>query len=565
MDQRAMPDAVCAMNFLSLRGAGPWFYKGAMKGRDLIAGVSVAGLMLPEAVAYAGIAGLPPQRALLAAIVGSLAYMLVGRSRFAIIAPTSSSAAILAAALATLPGDGMTRMALGTIMVAMVGAIFIIAALARLGGLAGFVSRPVLRGFAFGLAITIILKQMPAVVGVKLPSATLWQLLSGLGATVTQWHGASVAVGAIALLALLTLRRFPVLPGAFMVLTGGIAASFLLGLPEKGVATVGMIDLVPQWPAFALPSWRILSEVAPLALPLVLILFAESWGTMRGLALQSGDTVEPNRELAALGMSNMASALFQGMPVGAGFSAGSATQAAGAQTRATGAIAAIGLALLVLLAMPLIARLPQPVLAAIVIAALTHALDPAPLLRLWKLDRDQYVALGAAAGVLVLGVLDGMLFAIALSLAALVRRLATPQLTRLARLGGGHDYVDIARHPDATVPTGVAIWRPAEPLFFANAERILALISERQAAEPAIRTVVLSLEESFDLDSTALDALLEFDAHMRARSINVRLARVRDHVRDLMHMAGAADLVRRSSYSVDDAIAGLTWEEGTHR
>ena len=155
------------------------------------------------------------------------------------------------------------------------------------------------------------------------------------------------------------------------------------------------------------------------------------------------------------------------------------------------------------------------------------------------LRRDLYVASGAAGGVLVFGVLNGMLLAIALSLLALLHRMATPRIVRLGRLGDSHDYVDVARHPEAVAPTEVAVWRPAEPLFFANAEQILAQISEKLAGEPGIRLAVVSLEETFDLDSTALDALLEFDTRMKALNVRVQLARVRDSVRDLIGRAGA--------------------------
>ena len=199
------------------------------------------------------------------------------------------------------------------------------------------------------------------------------------------------------------------------------------------------------------------------------------------------------------------------------------------------------------------AQLPEPVLAAVVVSALTHALDPTPLLRLWKLRRDCYVATGAAAGVLLFGVVDGMVLAIGLSLVALLHRMATPRLVRLGRLGG-HDYVDVVRHPEAALPSDVAIWRPAEPLFFANAEPILALIAERLAGEPAVRSAVVSLEETFELDTTALDALLEFDMRMKALGVRIQFARVRDSVRDLIKRAGAADLLTRISFSVDDAV-----------
>ncbi len=524
----------------------------AIRRADLLAGLSVAGILLPEAVAYAAIAGLAPNRAVLAALAGALIYALAGRSRFAIVAPTSSSAAILAASLASLP-DGADRGAFATLAVALVGLMFVAAGSLRLGGLAGFVSRPVLRGFAFGLALTIIVRQMPALTGVALPGhQDLFQTVAGLGAALPRWHLPSVAVGLAALALLLALRRRPRLPGAFLTLGAGIALSFVVDLPAHGVALIGRIDFAPSWPVlppFDLGVWAAFAELAP---ALCLMLFAESWGTMRGLALAHGDRVEPDRELRALGWSNLGAALVNGMPVGAGFSAGTANEAAGAATRMAGVVAALGLGLLVVFGGPLIGRLPHPVLAAVVIAALTHALAPGPLVRLFRLGRDQYVALAAAVGVIVLGTLSGMVFAITLSLVVLLRRLASPRVPRLGRLADSRDYVDLARHPEASVPRDVTIWRPAAPLFFANAERVLGAIA---AGGSLTGPVILSLEETSELDTTALDALLEFDGLVDRAGGQLWLARVHDHVRDLLAAAGADGLVARSSYSVDDAVA----------
>jgi MFS superfamily sulfate permease-like transporter len=439
----------------------------------------------------------------------------------------------------------------------MTGALFLIAGVLRLGGLTGFIARPVLRGFAFGLAITIIARQLPALVGVRIGTSNIFNLLVEWSLALPHWNFASVLVGLSALVTLFALRRFPAIPGAFLVLALGISASILLDLAAHGVAIVGTIDVRPEWPVIPDLSRPVLARLAQLVVPLVLILFAESWGTMRALALRHGDPIAPDRELYALGLANLAAGIVQGMPVGAGFSAGSASEAAGAASRLTAIVAAVGLALLVLAATPLIAYLPEPVLAAVVIVALTHALAPAPLVRLWRIDRDQYVALGAAIGVLVLGVLNGMLLAIALSLAALIRKLATPQLIELGRLDGGHDYVDIGRHPDASrVPT-IAILRPAEPLFFANAERALGAVETKLRATSGLRTAILSLEESFDIDSTALDALIELDQRLSAVGLTLQLARVHDRVRDLLAAAGAQSLAKHSSYSVDDAVIAL--------
>ena len=528
---------------------------GDARRRDLIAGLCVAGLLLPEAVAYAGIAGLPPQRAIFAAVAGCLCYALLGRSRFAILSSTSSSAAILAAMLAAYPPDAAERGMLTTIIVLMAGTVFLLAAIARVGGLTGFISHPVLRGFAFGIAVTIIVRQLPVLAGVSVSGSGLPDILRALAAS--PWNMASLASGGVSLVGLLLLRRFPALPGALLVLAGGIMAARLFDLPGRGVAVVGVIDMRLTAPSFPDLDVGHYSRLAQFVAPLVVILFAESWGTIRSLALRHGEPVVANRELLALGVANVASGLLQGMPVGAGFSAGSASEAAGAATRAVSLVAAIGLALLIAFAAPWIAHLPQPVLAAVVVAALLHALDPRPLARLWRLDRDQYVAAGAALGVLAFGVLNGMLLAILLSLAALLQRLATPAVAELGRLGESHDYVDIARHADARSPPGIALWRPATPLFFANAERVLALVETRARTQPDIRAVILSLEESSDLDSTALDALIEFARAMEAAGIHVRLARLHDRARDLLQAAGAVELAANGSYSVDDAVRAM--------
>ncbi|KRA76364.1 sulfate permease [Caulobacter sp. Root656] len=524
--------------------------------RDAIAGLSVAGLLLPEAVAYASIAGLPPGRGVAAAVVGVVGYVLVGRSRFAIVAPTSSSAVILAATLASLAGDTASRLAAATIITALVGATFLLAGAARLGSLASFISRPVLTGFAFGLAVTIIVGQAPALMGVPAGGSGLGRQLLQLLEAAPQCDPVSLAIGGLALAVLLLLRRFPAVPGALLVLAVGAIVSAVADLPSKGVAVVGALRLAPV--SFSIPCLAQAdhARVAQFTLPLVLMLLAESWGTIRTLGLRRGDTAEANREMGALGVANLASAVAQGMPVGAGFSASAASETAGAASRGTALVASVAMVLLVVVAGRFFAFLPRSVLSAVVIAALTHALDVGPLVRLWRLGRDQYVALAAAVAVLCLGVLNGLLAAVLLSVVALVHRLSRPRLTRLGRLAGGHDYVDLSRHGDAVAPLGVAIWRPAAPLFFGNAERTLAAIATETARDGA-RQLVVSLEESFDLDSTALDALLEFDAALRRRAVRLRLARVHDHVRDLLAAADANDLLARCDYSVDDAVAAM--------
>ena len=520
---------------------------------DGLAGLAVAGLILPEGVAYAGIAGLPPGRALAAGIAGGLAYVLVGRSRFAVLSPTSSSAAILAAALATLPGSPAERVAQASALIVAVGVIFLGLAAFRLGGLSGFVSRPVLRGFAFGLAVTIIARQLPKLFGVAVPGGPIWRIVGGLFASVSAWRIESVALGVLALGVLLALRRVPRVPGALVVLAAGIALGFAVDLPVHGVAIAGPVTLA--MPGFAFPTDpAVWARLMQLAAPIALIVFAESWGTMRGLALRHGDALSANRELAAIGVANVAAALAQGMPVGAGFSAGSANESAGAASRVAALTAALALLLLGLFAGPLIARIPEPVLAAVVIGALTHALSPAPLVTLFRIGRDQWIALAAALGVLGLGVLNGMLAAIALSIAQLLYRLSHPSVSELGQVGASHDFVDIAQHPDAHALADVAIFRPNAPLIFANAEAVLREVGT-QARAGSAQTVVLSLEESNDLDSTAAEVIGEFCAALAVSGRRVILARVHDRVRQVLAAAGQGGLARAATFSVADAVA----------
>jgi MFS superfamily sulfate permease-like transporter len=509
--------------------------------------------MLPEAVAYAAIAGLMPQHAVFAGVAGGLAYALAGRSRFAIAAPTSSSAAMMAAALATLPGTGGAHEVMAVLMVALVGVIFMLAGFLRLGSLSGFIARPVLRGFAFGLAITIILKQLPTLLGLHIHAPNVAALLIQLVRNVAAINSLSLIIGVVALVVLIILRQIKGMPAAIIVLLGGVALSYAIDLPTYHVAQVGGISTrlaLPSLPDMPFSLW---SQLAQLALPLTLILFSESWGSMRTLALAHGDSVEPDRELKALGVANLAAALVQGMPVGAGFSATSANASAGATSRWAAVVAAIGLALLLVFAGAWVARIPEPVLAAIVIAALTHALSPAPLSRLWQIDRDQWIATLAAVAVIALGVLNGMLVAIALSLMALLQRLSAPHISQLGQIGNSHDYVDIAEHSEARAPEGILIFRPNAPLFFANAERALGAIADKACTN----TLILSLEESDDLDSTALEALAEFALRLTTNKVSLRLARVHDRARALLIKAGQGDLAKNASFSVADAVNEL--------
>jgi MFS superfamily sulfate permease-like transporter len=524
---------------------------------DLIAGVSMAGLLLPEAVAYSGIAGMPPQAGVLALFAGLLVYGLIGRSRFAIVSATSSSAAVLGAATLSLAGhDAVLRAALAAGLVLATGAAFLVAGSMRLGSICSFISKPVLRGFSFGLALVIIVKQLSKLTGTH-PSADaafeiVWQLLGQW----PQWNWRAIALGGTSLVALKLFARLPKLPGALLVIAAGIAAAQWLHLAAQGVAVVGRIDLAlpaPSLPALSQGQWVSIGE---LSLALVLLVFAESYGAIRTMALKHGDAVDPNRDLFALGATNLLSGLLHGLPVGAGFSATAANEAAGATSSKSAWIAGIVVLMLVALCLPWIELTPEPVLAAVVIHAVSHTLSLAAFRPYFAWRRDRFVVVAAAVAVVLFGVLNGLLAGIAISLAMTLRGLSEPRMSELGRRGDGHDYLGLQQRDVAPV-SGVLILRPEAPLFFANVERMLSEMRTRLSASSA-RAFVLSLEETPDLDGTTIEALTAFTAEQGAAGRVTVLARLKDPVLALLEgaMAGQAS-TRLEAGSVDDAVASL--------
>jgi MFS superfamily sulfate permease-like transporter len=289
---------------------------------------------------------------------------------------------------------------------------------------------------------------------------------------------------------------------------------------------------------------------------MVFILYAESYGSIQTFALRHGDRTAANRDLVALGLCNLASGLFQGLPAGAGYSATSANESAGAQSRLAGALAA-GMVLLVLWTLlPWIERTPEPMLAAVVIHAVSHTLDASVFRPYFAWRRDRTVVVAAILAVLLLGVLDGLLVAVALSVAFMLRNLSVPRVAWLGCLAEGHDYVDVDRHPEAASPADVVIARPESPVFFANADRVFALIRARVEARPQATAVIVSLEESPDLDGTSLEALRDFARFVKERRATLILARVKDDLRDVLRLAALPELPPESfaAWSVDAAM-----------
>ena len=531
--------------------------------QDLSAGLCVAGLLLPEAVAYAGLAHLPVVHALVAMMVGLAMYAVFGSSRFAIVAPTSSTATLAAATVLSISGTAAIYAQALMALVLLAGGLLMVLALTRQGQLSAFVARPVLRGFAFALAVTIVIKQLPDALGLALPAGIgtdPWHLLYFAVSNISAWHWPSLLVALVAGASIVAVKQWRQVPASMVVIVGAIAAAYLLNLKAMGVQEVGAV----QRPAFqlGLPELPLATwlQLAELTFGLVVLVFAESWGSVRSMALAHGDTVDANRELMVLGACNISAALLQGMPVGAGFSATSANAAAGATSRWAGVVALAVIAAALVVALPALHLLPRPVLAVAVISALWHALNPRPLLTLWTtVRRDRVVVVGAVLAVLAFGVLHGMLIAIGLSVIDAMRRFSSPVMHELGELDATRNFVVLDGHPEARPVPGLLILRPEEPLFFASAERVMTDVIARTADRAQLHCVILSLEESADLDSTAVECLMELDHRLRTTGLQLLLTRVKDPVRELLGRIDAHGLgaPSRMFWSVADAVQGL--------
>lgn len=541
-------------------------YKPANLRYDVIAGIALAGLLIPEAMGYAGIAGLPPQAGLYATAFGLLAYALFGSSRQLAVSPTSASSAILAATVAPLAAsDPGKSMVLASAVTLVLGGLFLLAGILKLGSISDFISKPVLKGFVFGVALNIVIKQLPKLLGIEKGTGQAYMQL---------WHSIRHAVDAnlwtvvtaVAALAILFLvgRYWPAIPGALLVLVGGILASRLLDLHSHGVEIVGAIPAGLPLPDFPTLSWEDWLQAAPAAVGLMLVLFAESIGAARTFALKNGYDIDANQELRALGVANAASAIFRGMQVGGGTSGTAANDSSGAKTQVSSIAASLLVMLTLLFLTGWFYHLPEAVLGAIVVHAVWHLLDLRELWRFRRIHRmDFRGAVVAIVGVVAFGILDGLVLAVILTLIALMRFLSMPQVVVLGRLATG-EYVDIARHPEAERFPGILLLRIDRIWFFANADGIREHVNQLILEAPGpLKTIVVSFAPVPLIDVTAVDALAQLLGNARDHGHRIVLAAVRDPVRDtltrasLLSTIGEENIFRNMENAVE-AVTGAT-------
>jgi high affinity sulfate transporter 1 len=524
----------------------PRYQKGDLR-PDIIAGIALAGLLIPEAMGYAGIAGLPPQAGLYATAFGLLAYAIFGSSRQLAVSPTSASSAILAATVAPLAAsDPGKYMVLASAVTLVLGGLFVLAGILKLGFISDFISKPVLKGFVFGVALSILIKQIPKFIGIAAGKGPAYRQLLHTVRHLLDANLWTLMVGVVALAVLFLVDRFlPRIPGALAVLVGGIAASSLLGLHEHGVHIVGDIPAGLPLPGFPMLSWADWLEVAPASAGLALVIFAESIGAARTFASKNGYDIDADQELRALGLANATSAIFRGMQVGGGTSGTAANDANGAQSQ----ISAIAASSTVMITLLFLTRwfynLPEAVLAAIVMHAVWHLLDYKSIAHFRRISKLEFrTALVAVAGVVCLDILDGLVLAVILALITLMRFLLMPQVVVLGRLPVTGEYAEVARHPEAEQFPGILMLRVDRIWFFANANGIRdhakQLINE---APSPLRCVIVNLAPVSLIDVTATEVLAQLHASSVKHGRRMVLAGVRDPVRETLERAGLIELL----------------------
>ena len=520
---------------------------------DLIAGLTVAALVVPKSLGYAGIAGVPIQHGLYAAAAGAIIYALFGTCKQIATGPSSALAAVAGGAVITagLSSDEET-VALVAAITLLTGILFLLLALFRMGWISQFLSKAVITGFLFGAAIEVVIGELRKLTGTEAEGSNAWQkLFSWLGG-LAETDPATLVVGILSLILILVLRfKAPRVPGALVLVVIGIIATALFDLGEAGVALVG--DVPRGWAGLALPDLQFvldnLQVIGAASIGLLLIGFSQSAGDAREFAARHRYRVDINQESVAQGVANVGSGLVQGIPVSTSLSASSLNDSAGAKTPVASLTTGVLVILTLLFLAPLFSYLPQAVLAAIIIDAVVFGMmDVKEMRRLRRVDRvDFWIAIAAILGVLTAGVLAGVVIGIVLSIVWLIYISATPSMPVLGRKPGTQVFRSIDEYPDSETYPGLLVLRFDAGLFFASADaledRLRALVLQ---ADPPMHTIVIDFEGVNFIDTQGSGMIAKFLEVAPNYELELRLTRVKPDVKALLQRDGVIDRLGES-------------------
>jgi SulP family sulfate permease len=539
-------------------------YEGAWLRPDLIAGLTVAALVVPKALGYAGIANVPIEHGLFAAAAGAILYAIFGTSRQISTGPSSALAAVAGSAVlfAGLSGspDAVPVVAAITFVT---GVLFLLLAVFKMGWISQFLSKAVITGFLFGAAIEVVIGELPKITGTAAGGTNAWQDLLSWLQSLPSTDVTTLVVGLVSLVLIFGLRFFaPQVPGALILVIAGLIASVAFGLGERGLALVG--DVPRGLPSLVLPDLEFIMEnlqiVAAAAIGLLMIGFSQSAGDARAFAAKHQYRVDINQEALAQGMSNVGSGLVQGIPVSTSLSASSLNDTSGARTPLASLTTGVLIILTLLFLAPLFSVLPKAVLAALIIEAVIMGMMDLPeMRRLYHVARvDFWIAIAAILGVLTAGVLAGVIIGIILSIGWLIYISVTPFIHVLGRKPGTQVFWGMADHPDSETYPGLLVLRFDAGLFFANADALTdRLVELYRQADPRLHTIVLDFEGVNFIDSQGayvLGVILDLATN---RDIELRLTRVKTKVKEVLYRDGVITRIGENQIygNVSEAVA----------
>ncbi len=539
--------------------------------KDVIAGVVLTTLLVPQGMAYAELAGLPPITGLYTSIMCLLGYAAFGPSRILVLGPDSSLGPMIAATILPLiaaKGDPKRAVALASILAIMVAAIMILASVAKLGFIADLISKPTMIGYMNGLALTILIGQLPKLFGFKVEADDLIREVAGFvkGLANGEAVAAAAAVGIAGIVLIRVLQRWlPKVPAVLIMVVLAIASTSVFSLADHGVSLVGVLP--KGFPPLTLPHVG-LADLGPLfagALGIALVSLADTISTASAFAARTGQEIHGNQEMIGIGAANLAAGLFQGFPVSTSGSRTAVAERAGAKTQLTGVTGAALIILMIVLVPGLFRNLPQPALAAVVITASLSLADIPATMRLWRQRKAEFLlSIAAFLGVALLGVLPGIAIAVGLSILNVFRRAWWPYDTVLGRVEGLEGYHDVRSYPDAGHLPGLVIYRFDAPLFFANAKTFRDEIRRLAKTDPPPAWIVVAAEPVTDVDTTASDVLEELDETLNAQSISLVFAELKDPVRRKIERYGLTRTIdpRHFFPTIEAAITAFRDETG---
>jgi high affinity sulfate transporter 1 len=519
-------------------------YQAAWLAHDIFAGLVLVTMLVPVGIAYAAASGLPGIHGLYATIVPLLAYAIFGPSRIIVLGPDSALAAVILGVVSPLSGGDPVRAATLAAMMALVsGTVLILAGIARLGFVTELLSKPIRYGYMNGIALTVLISQIPKLLGFSIesegPLRDLWAIAGGVNDGKANW--VAFAVGLATLIVILLLKDNKRLPGILIAVVG---ATFVVAALDLGARYgVKVLGPLPQGlPAFSIPwiSYSDLTSVLAGGCAIALVSFADTSVLSRTYAARLGDHVDPNQEMVGLGAANLATGFFQGFSISSSASRTPVAEAAGARTQLTSVVGALAIAFLLMVAPNLLQYLPNSALAAVVIAAAIGLIEIGDLKRIYRIQRWEFwLTVLCFVGVAVFGAIPGIALAIGVSIAEFLWNGWRPHSAVMGRAPGVKGYHDITRYPDARLIPGLVLFRWDAPLFFANAEFFKERILAAVATSPTpVRWLVVAAEPVTSVDVTACDTVAELDVELHARGIELCFAELKDPVKDKLKRFG---------------------------